>query len=211
MLLYKDRHINKKWQIAVWKITETVEELSSLVNDTAIVSYANEHFAGVKRRCEWLATRLLVKELLGQNAQIEYDQTGRPYIKDIPSISISHTDGYVAVIISYNLQVGIDIERRNRFLGETYKRFMNEQECAVLEDKNRNDVMLVHWTAKEALFKIVGNLGGTFKDNISLSHFKYEKNGVVNLYLRNVVAIHYTYKVEYCVNEMFVMSVCYPL
>lgn len=210
MLLYKEKHINKKWQIAVWEITETVEELSSLVNDAAIVSYANEHFAGIKRRSEWLATRLLVKELLGKNTQIEYDQTGKPYIKDIPSISISHTDGYAAVIISYNLQVGIDIERRNRCLNETYKRFMSEQECAMLEYKNRNDLMLVHWTAKEALFKIVGNLGGTFKDNISLSRFKYEKNGEVNLCLHNVIATHYTYKVEFSVNEMFVLSICYP-
>lgn len=210
MLLYKEKHINKKWQIAVWKITETVEELSSLVNDAAIVSYANEHFAGIKRRSEWLATRLLIKEMLGQNAQIEYDQTGKPYIKDIPSVSITHTDGYVAVIVSYNLQVGIDIERRNRCLNEAYKRFMSEQECAMLEDKNRNDLMLVHWTAKEALFKIVGNLGGTFKDNISLSRFKYEKNGEVNLCLHNVIATHYTYKVEFSVNEMFVLSICYP-
>ncbi len=210
MLLYKETHVNKQWQIAVWKITETVEELSSLVDDIAMLSYANEHFAGVKRRSEWLATRLLVKELLGSDVQIEYDASGKPYIKGVTSVSISHTDGFVAVVLSYNLQVGIDVERRNRCLDATYMRFMNEKELPALECENRNDVMLVHWTAKEALFKIVGNLGGSFKENILLSRFALKKKGIVELRLHNIEHSCNRYMVEYHINDMFVLSLCYP-
>lgn len=211
MPLYKEIYTNQKWRIAIWKITETIEELSSLVDDATMLSYANEHFAGVKRRSEWLATRLLVKELLGHGAQIEYDDAGKPFIVGIPSLSISHTDGYVAVILSYDSPVGIDIERRNRNMGVTYRRFMNEQERAGLREKNRNDMMLVHWTAKEALFKITGNLGGSFKENITLSHFEFCEKGVVSLSLSGVEYPCSIFRVEFVVTEDFVLSICSPV
>ena len=47
----------------------------------------------------------------------------------------------------------------------------------------RNFVALVHWCAKEALFKIVGDLGGNFKDNIHVAPFEVAENGQVQLAL----------------------------
>ena len=50
------------------------------------------------RRAEWLAVRLLVKELFGSECEVAYHPTGRPYLKHgTAHISISHTKGFAAV------------------------------------------------------------------------------------------------------------------
>ena len=98
MLFYKKESADKRWQFAVWEITETVEELSSLVADEALVAFADTNFGGDKRKREWLATRLLLRELMGAEVYVEYDSAGRPFINGGPFVSISHTDGFAAIL-----------------------------------------------------------------------------------------------------------------
>jgi 4'-phosphopantetheinyl transferase len=65
------------------------------------------------RKLEWIATRLLMYELLNQVVSIDYDENGKPIIdKGGRCISISHTKGIVAVIVTNNM-AGIDVEMRN--------------------------------------------------------------------------------------------------
>jgi hypothetical protein len=47
-------------------------------------------------------------------------------------------------------------------------------------------VALVNWCAKEALFKITGDLGGNFKDNISVGELGEGETGHVALTLMGV-------------------------
>ena len=66
--------------IAIWHITETADELYALLGthryDAQLAEKKNE-----SRRAEWLAVRLLVKELFGSEAEVAYHPTGRPYLK----------------------------------------------------------------------------------------------------------------------------------
>ena len=67
--------------IAIWHITEIADELYTQLDthryDEQLVEKKNE-----SRRAEWLAVRLLVKELFGAEAEVGYHPTGRPYLKD---------------------------------------------------------------------------------------------------------------------------------
>ena len=68
--------------IAIWHITETADELYALLGthryDAQLAEKKNE-----SRRAEWLAVRLLVKELFGSEAEVAYHPTGRPYLKGV--------------------------------------------------------------------------------------------------------------------------------
>mgnify|MGYP000016543064 CR=1 FL=1 len=64
-------------------------------------------------RLEWLAVRVLLYTLSGEEKEIAYHPSGKPYLADASaSLSISHTKGYVAVVLGLpGREVGIDIEQ----------------------------------------------------------------------------------------------------
>ena len=74
------RHTFEDGGIAIWHITESPDTLYALLAttkyDTQLAGKKNE-----ARRAEWLAVRLLVKELFGSEAEVAYYPTGRPYLK----------------------------------------------------------------------------------------------------------------------------------
>ena len=172
--------------VSVWKVTETLDELLGMV-PAGCVAYALEEFASKKRCAEWLAVRVAVAQLFGEDARIVYDAAGKPRLDGIDGcISISHTEGYTVVAFSRNGEVGVDVELLARDVVPAARRFMPLELLDGLSASERNSVALLHWCAKEALFKIVGNLGGTFKDNISVAPFVFEDKGQVQLSLVGV-------------------------
>ena len=70
-------------------------------------------FTAAHRRLEWLAVRVLLYTLSGEEKEIAYHPSGKPYLADdSASISISHTKGYVAVVLGLpGREVGVDIEQ----------------------------------------------------------------------------------------------------
>ena len=61
------------------------------------------------RQAEVDGERRLLKAILGYEPVIRHNEDGKPLIDD-SHISISHTIGYVAVILSHDHEVGIDVE-----------------------------------------------------------------------------------------------------
>ena len=56
-------------------------------------------FTAAHRRLEWLAVRVLLYTLSGEEKEIAYHPSGKPYLADdSASLSISHTKGYVGVV-----------------------------------------------------------------------------------------------------------------
>ena len=88
--------------IAIWEITETLEELLQLSNTISTADFNTE-----KRKKEWLASRLLLNDI-NPNYSISYNAFGAPELNNGSFISISHSKGLVAIIISQR-QVGLDI------------------------------------------------------------------------------------------------------
>lgn len=170
----------------VWKITETADELSQLVPGEQ-ACYARETFASEVRRAEWLAVRAIMAQLFGDSTHIVYDVAGKPSIEGVPGyISVSHTKGYAAVAFSRECEVGVDVELMSRDVLSVAGRFMHVESLDLLPPVKRNRVALVNWCAKEALFKITGDLGGNFKDNISVGELGEGETGHVALTLMGV-------------------------
>lgn len=164
----------------IWQITESSEELLILLNDKDIYQSGLDILKTEKRRQEWLSTRLLLKELLGEEHRIAYHDNDAPYLPDsIYSISISHTQGYAAVLLQYKPHAGIDIERRGDRILKVRERFMSEAESANINKANEADHLLIYWCAKEALFKMIGKEEVDFKRHLHIHPFPFAMSGIL--------------------------------
>lgn len=153
--------------VAVWKITETTEELSSLVAPECTAEAV--HMKSCSRRQEWLAVRVLLARLCGKDARIVYDDCGKPFLVGADGfISISHTRDYVLLAHSFSAPFGVDMELSSRDASVVARKFMKEPDVASLSPETANKALLIRWCVCEALFKLVGNVGGTYKDNVLL-------------------------------------------
>jgi len=145
-------------EIGLWKVSEEIETLLSLakLTDNDIITYSE--ITAIHRKKEWLATRALLNELIPERQLIKYHIDGRPYLEnDSTNISISHSTGYIAIILLSAFIPGIDIELITRKVGKVGSRFLSFDELAVCNEEAElsNHRMLVHWCAKEAIYKMV--------------------------------------------------------
>ena len=117
--------------LGVWKIEESSEELLSMLEQSSEYLPFLQQIKTEKRRQEWLASRVLLKELAGEELLIAYHDDGAPYLPDSSlSLSISHTNGYAAVLLQEQGAVGIDIEYRSDRVLKIRSRFMSPEENA---------------------------------------------------------------------------------
>lgn len=145
-------------EIGLWKVSEEIETLLSLakLSDPDIITYSR--ITAIHRKKEWLATRALLNELIPEQLLIKYHIDGRPYLENSSTnISISHSIGYIAIILQSASIPGIDIELITRKVGKVGSRFLSYDELAVCNEEAElsNHRMLVHWCAKEAIYKMV--------------------------------------------------------
>lgn len=147
-------------EIGIWKMEEDEAQLLSRL--PAAVSRGVERFTAPHRRQEWLSVRLLLLTLLSRqggcndsDALIGYTAAGAPYLLDRSrAVSISHTKGYVAVALApWGSRPGLDIEQWGERVLKVASRFLREDEEAPLYEGSRVAALLLHWSAKEALFK----------------------------------------------------------
>lgn len=193
--------------VLVWHTTESIEELASLAGKKN-ANYAFSAFKGEARQKEWLATRALLAEVVGQDSTVLYDACHKPYLSSGGYLSISHTSDYVAVALSEVEPVGVDIELLCRNVETAAHRFVNDGELEKVPLCGRNTLLLCCWCAKEALFKLTGDLGGTFKDNISvdlplLSSAGNFKARVVGLGCKDA-----GYKADYVIDKGLLVVLC---
>ncbi len=159
--------------IGIWHLTEGPEDLYVSFSDLELADpdYLKCTFA--KRKLEWLATRLLLRQMIGTDFQISYTATGKPLI-DHPKykyLSISHAQEFVAVFVHQNLNVGLDIEKQTRNYTAIEKRYLSDSE---INDAAQNSfIQCAYWCAKEAVFKLVPEEGISFRDQIRIFPFNY--------------------------------------
>ena len=112
---------------------------------------------------ELVAAMLQYKTSIGESSrtddtvEITHEESGKPVL-DGWHISISHTKGYAAVLLSKNHEVGIDIEYVSERVKRIADRFLRPDEQA----ESVTDLLL-HWCAKEAIYKLYSELDLTFQ------------------------------------------------
>lgn len=160
---------------------------------TAAQAFKSEH-----RRQEWLAVRVLLYTLLGKEKEIGYHPNGKPYLTDASaSIGISHTQGYVAVILGQpDREVGIDIEQYGERVRQVAPRFMRDDEVPSFYRNTDVWSLLLHWSAKETIFKCLNASEVDFRSHIRLFPFPVDEAGVFlaeeyRTLARRRFAIHY--------------------
>lgn len=142
--------------LGIWKSDETTERLLTLLEHKDWYEGRLAAFSE-KRKHEWLSVRVLLKALCGEEKEIAYYPSGRPYLKDGSRyISISHTRGYVAVALHPSREVGMDIEQYGTRVKKVASRFIRSDEESSLTRGDEIYALLLHWSAKETLFKLMG-------------------------------------------------------
>ncbi len=169
-MLYYEQHFSSTSCLGIWYLEETTDQLYSQLDDKEWIAsiHANpfEH-----RKRVMLAARLLLKHMLGEEKCICYHQSGRPYLADQSyNISISHTGNYIAIILDRNRKVGIDIEQYTDKVLRAQHRFIAEGEQ--IEEGKEQVHLLLHWSAKEALFKILDPSSIDFVKHLYIDPFK---------------------------------------
>lgn len=169
--------------ISVWQIAEATEELLSYFSAQELDNEEFKKFTFEKRKAEWLATRVLLKQLIGNSFTISYTSSGKPLLEHAQYhyISITHSRTYVAVFIHQNKEIGIDIESSNRNYAPILKKYLSDLElCHIKED---NLIPCLYWCAKEALFKLVEEEGIDFKKQFEILSVEPSEQLIVARYI----------------------------
>lgn len=153
-----------------------------------------------RRRLEVLAVRCLLKDMLGEEQNVVYDEFGAPSLSDNNLfISISHTDGYVAAIVG-DRPVGIDIERRGKRVERVKSKFLQASE-EILVDGLCDPMLAMHliWSAKEAAFKFLGQKYYDLQNLTCITRIDFEERFMtMKVEGRNKpLTIHFEYTDEY--------------
>ncbi len=171
---------NKDTILAIWKITETIENLLVQVDFNKYDQASYDVISNDEKKLEWLSSRLtiryLVEEIGGEYLGIIKDKHNKPYLKDINyHLSISHSFPYAAAIIHKVNPVGIDIEMPRDKIRRISQRFLSDIE---LKAANENiDALSIYWSAKETLYKIYGKKKLIFRQNIRVNPFEMSNEG----------------------------------
>ncbi len=166
-------------QWAIWKVDETIEQLLSMLPHSDIYRSEANRFASPSRRLEWVTVRVLLYVLLGEEKDIRHRTDGKPYFSDHShSLSISHTRGYVAIIVGRpSKEVGIDIEQYGERVCKVASKFMRPDERAGVYKGTDTWGLLLHWSAKETMFKCLNAEEVDFREHLQVFPFQIEKAG----------------------------------
>ena len=169
--------------VGVWKVDETVEQLRSMFHQFSIYEEGFARFTSEKRKQEWLAVRVLLKELCGEEKKIAYMPSGKPYLEDgSMHVSFSHTHGYVAVALHPFAEVGIDIEQYGTRVRRVASRFVREDERVSIEAGDEVYALLLHWSAKETMFKLMEDEAVDFIKHLRILPFEPQESGKFEAY-----------------------------
>lgn len=157
--------------VGFWETTESAEEMLQQLKPIQPELETYLLFRNERRKKEWLAARLLLKEMVGHHATLSYNVAGKPVPDNFEGhLSISHSAGYVTICYHPARQPGIDIESINRDTEKAAAKFLSPKELADCTINNHlsNRELLLRWCAKEAVFKMVPWSNIDFSEQIAV-------------------------------------------
>ena len=178
MALYLRKKLDNKAEIAVWQITESEEELTLLSSVPTDEMEEISLFRNESQRKQKLAVRALLNEVFEEKMYLNHHDNGKPYLENcVTNISITHTEKYVAIIISDDDELGIDIESLDRNFEPVEQKALSEDEIDDLDDEKKNEQLAIYWCAKEAIFKRMSQNRVNFAEQIEVEKFNLKKEG----------------------------------
>ncbi len=182
MALLKTFFLPKKLcEIAIWNISENLDELRTLSVKLNGINAISDDFKAPSRKKQFLASRLALNKMIGA-ANIIYTNTGAPFLAgDKRFVSISHSNEMAAVIVGTK-KVGIDIEKVSMKIEKIATKFMHVSEFSFAESTLAKTIC---WCVKEALYKLNGGGKIIFTEDIIVANFDIKPKGTLTAKLKN--------------------------
>lgn len=205
-MLIRKEYIEKDCMMGIWKITETREELFNLLSTTnqKIAHHYLSTIKSNKRALEWLSIRLLLQLLTNDSKTISHTDQGQPFLIDKShQISISHSKDFAVILLHKYKKVGVDIENYSPRILKIENRFISENDY--INPDNRTLHLILHWCAKETLYKLMNSTQIIFKKHLHIHPFQIHEKGIIKAY-ETFTEHGTTYEIHYEVNPDFVLT-----
>ncbi|MDR1090119.1 MAG: hypothetical protein LBL79_03510 [Prevotella sp.] len=201
-MLYSREYITESTLLGIWKTEETRDELLSMLCHHEWI----QNIYSIKsesRVLEILAARVLLKELLGEEKEICYNSSGKPFLTDGSyHISVSHTRGYVGVALNKDKFPGLDLEQISGKIFRVRSRLISSHEY--IDRDNELIHLLLHWSAKEAMIKFLDVEGIDIRRHLFVDRFIPRQKGCFPA-SESRTETHYQFDVYYRVEKDFVV------
>jgi 4'-phosphopantetheinyl transferase EntD len=169
MAVVNIREVYPGVSLGLWQMNESPEQLFDLYPHLLPYrSSLDDKYKNDGRKLEFLAIRALMYEMLRVNGaskgllshagDFTHNGQGKPLFRGY-HVSISHTKGYAALILSKKSEVAVDIEYMSDRVERIASKFLRKDERA-----DSLDAKLVHWCAKETVFKLFSEENLLFED-----------------------------------------------
>lgn len=124
--------------------------------------------AGNRRERETESEKRLLEHIFSEPVILLHSAEGAPYLQGRKEhISISHSKSRLAIVVSKQKPVGIDMEEIHERLNKVKHKFLQADELKDLPTGSLKELALC-WSAKEAVYKVAGAKAGALGENISL-------------------------------------------
>ncbi|MGF1560254.1 MAG: 4'-phosphopantetheinyl transferase family protein [Flavobacteriaceae bacterium] len=172
MPLYNTLTVDSATKVYIWKITEAEADLAK---EVVLTQNCQNRLVGMKsemHRRGFLSIRHLMALAGYVDADLFYDETGKPHLNDGNRISITHSNHFTGIIISSAKEVGIDIEmQRDKILRIAHKFTPIEEYSTIANTEALVRKLTIVWGCKESLYKIYAEPGLSFLHHINIADF----------------------------------------
>jgi len=169
--------------LGVWKIEEgEAWYFNNPILTTRLLNRV-ERYKSAQRKLQAIAVPILIDTLLPEesNLEIVYSDSSQPLFVEAPyKLSISHSGNMVAVLVSGETEVGVDIQRQTSKLERIAHKFMSNQEKIEYDKVPESDQLYylsILWGAKESMFKLYGKGDLDFRENLLVNAFDVKSQG----------------------------------
>lgn len=191
MPLVRIENVGDDARLALWHMTERVDELP--VSKFVDLDSIHAEF----RKRETLTEYCLLKALTSRDdLAINHLPSDKPFI-DGYNISISHTRGWAAIILSEQHRVGVDIEYYSDRVNRVAERFIRPD-----EQNENTDCRLINWSAKETVYKLYSEEDLQYFE-MKLDTFKVSDAGMVVV---DDLKVSKSINVDYILNKDYVLT-----
>jgi len=160
--------VQEKNQIYVWKVSSVLNDLRKNPSLSAKELEELSTLKSEKRKIEFLACRIALKDLFNNKLELKHHESGKPYIKEANHISISHSKDYIAIAYGEE-NIGIDIEQAHEKLLKLIPRILSESELTQFQQNPTTENACKMWGIKESVLKYIGDKNLNYRDDIKIT------------------------------------------
>ncbi|MBC7382524.1 MAG: 4'-phosphopantetheinyl transferase superfamily protein [Bacteroidia bacterium] len=187
MPIFLQKKIEPDILLALWHITETNAELKNLLSKDFFERDMHLKMDNAAAS-HYLASRVLLNQQFKDvPVHLHKNKFNKPLLElsGIPyHVSITHSHHFAGIILSKNLEVGMDLEKTDERINRVAHKFMNEKEVSFAGKEDQVVEKTIIWSAKETLYKIYGEKELDFKLHLHIKKFVLNTQGSIQTVIK---------------------------